>query len=134
MVGSTVDETPLGGITCGSAVRCVLDSGLGEGQEGGKVVAELYVGIIDFLQEWTWKKEAAYWIKSLECDKATVRPADYGKRFRDRFQSRLVGSAGVLWDAAEKTDKAELPGLSPTVAGLTQSTGEVDRSCFACAL
>jgi len=48
------------------------------------------VGIIDFLQQWTWYKKAARCIKCLEWNKATVPPAMYAERFGEHFEERFV--------------------------------------------
>jgi len=40
-----------------------------------------YVGIIDFLQDWTAGKVVASCVKVLECNKATIPPRPYGDRF-----------------------------------------------------
>jgi hypothetical protein len=41
----------------------------------------LYVGIIDFLQDWTCTKNLAMAVKVCERNKATVPPDEYGARF-----------------------------------------------------
>jgi hypothetical protein len=50
----------------------------------------LYVGIIDFLQQWNLKKICARAIKCLECNKATIPPAAYARRFSEHFEDRFV--------------------------------------------
>merc|ERR1719265_2112597 len=62
---------------------------LARGCEDGSEVA-VCVGIIDFLQQWNWKKMAARAIKCLEYNKATIPPAAYAQRFCDHFEDRFV--------------------------------------------
>jgi len=50
----------------------------------GKVQV-LHVGIIDFLQDWTFTKNIAMCIKFLECNKATIPPGWYAARFIETF-------------------------------------------------
>jgi hypothetical protein len=50
----------------------------------------LYVGIIDFLQQWNFKKMCARAIKCLECNKATIPPAAYARRFTNHFEDRFI--------------------------------------------
>mmetsp|Transcript_90810 Transcript_90810/g.143480 ORF Transcript_90810/g.143480 Transcript_90810/m.143480 type:complete len:361 (-) Transcript_90810:100-1182(-) len=50
----------------------------------------LSIGIIDFLQQWNMKKICARAIKCLECNKATIPPAAYARRFNDHFEDRFV--------------------------------------------
>jgi len=57
-----------------------------KGEGGTALVKEYYIGIIDFLQEWTSAKVAAQAIKFAECDKATVPPPEYGTRFKYRLK------------------------------------------------
>jgi len=49
---------------------------------------KLYLGlsIIDFLQQWGCGKRCARAIKASECNKATVPPGIYGKRFQRHFE------------------------------------------------
>lgn len=50
------------------------------------------VGIIDFLQRWTWYKKAAKCVKCLEKNKATVPPKLYAERFNTHFEERFVAT------------------------------------------
>lgn len=50
------------------------------------------IGIIDFLQRWTWYKKAARCIKCLERNKATEPPSLYADRFNSHFQERFVSA------------------------------------------
>lgn len=50
------------------------------------------IGIIDFLQRWTWYKKAARCIKCLEQNKATVPPSVYAERFNLHFHERFVSA------------------------------------------
>jgi len=56
--------------------------------DGSEVV--LCVGVIDFLQRWNIKKAAARALKFLECNKATIPPDAYGRRFFTHFEERFV--------------------------------------------
>jgi len=47
--------------------------------------AFLCISIIDFLQKWTCGKRVARALKVFECNKATVPPGIYGKRFERHF-------------------------------------------------
>lgn len=69
---ATLGQTPL-------ARRC---------SDGSVLV--LCIGIIDFLQRWNLKKICARAIKCLECNKATIPPAAYARRFTDHFEDRFV--------------------------------------------
>mmetsp|Transcript_4825 Transcript_4825/g.15057 ORF Transcript_4825/g.15057 Transcript_4825/m.15057 type:complete len:322 (+) Transcript_4825:177-1142(+) len=55
-----------------------------------KQVLVCYVGIIDYLQDWNWKKEVAQCIKFAECNKATVPPQAYGDRFATFVSDKFV--------------------------------------------
>lgn len=56
-------------------------------------VCLLYIGVIDYLQQWTSSKKIARCIKVLECNKATVPPRMYGHRFLRHFSKLFEGSA-----------------------------------------
>jgi len=58
------------------------------GDQGEELVTSM--SIIDFLQVWTNGKRIARGIKCCECDKATVPPDFYARRFVSRFEDRLV--------------------------------------------
>lgn len=64
----------------------------------------LYIGIIDFLQVWTLKKNVARGVKCLECEKATIPPVPYSERFRTRFEKRLVALPDMSDDDDESLD------------------------------
>jgi hypothetical protein len=49
--------------------------------------AYLCVSIIDFLQKWTCGKRVARGLKVFECNKATVPPRVYGRRFHSHFSN-----------------------------------------------
>ena len=55
------------------------------------------VGIIDFLQAWTWKKKVAMRVKSLEFNKATIPPVPYSQRFLETFTQKFLPDAEP-WD------------------------------------
>jgi len=55
-------------------------------------VTVVTVGIIDFLQTWTLKKQMASCCKLLEHNRATIAPDLYGERFRQHFMRRLEPS------------------------------------------
>ena len=50
----------------------------------------IYVGIIDFLQDWNLKKVVAQCIKVAERNKATIPPRPYGDRFADFVKHKFV--------------------------------------------
>lgn len=54
-----------------------------------------YMGIIDFLQEWTPTKISAYMIKKMVAPQpqSTVPPRQYGEQFRNFFEHKWVGDA-----------------------------------------
>mmetsp|Transcript_632 Transcript_632/g.817 ORF Transcript_632/g.817 Transcript_632/m.817 type:complete len:338 (+) Transcript_632:173-1186(+) len=68
----------------------------------------LYVGIIDFLQKWTAGKTAAKAIKSLEHNKATIKPAPYAARFVEHFEHVLLAVNGDIEAQKEKRDNRQL--------------------------
>ena len=75
--------------------------------EGGNAFG-FYIGIIDFLQEWTLKKTVAHCIKTIACAPkplATVPPKEYGERFVAYFKNKFVASGVVLdeYIAADST-------------------------------
>uniref|UniRef100_A0A6T0XCU5 PIPK domain-containing protein n=1 Tax=Alexandrium monilatum TaxID=311494 RepID=A0A6T0XCU5_9DINO len=53
------------------------------------------VGIIDFLQRWNFKKVAARAVKCFECNKATIPPDAYARRFCLHFEERFVAAKAV---------------------------------------
>ena len=55
-----------------------------------KQVFICYVGIIDFLQDWTAAKVVANCVKFLECNKATIPPKPYGDRFLNFVEGKFV--------------------------------------------
>jgi len=74
-----------------------------EGAGSGDVML-VYIGIIDFLQSWTFGKKVAMYLKVLERNKATIPPAAYAERFYRHFDNSLRGGAKEL-------DRDTLPGL-----------------------
>lgn len=54
-----------------------------------KQVFICYVGIIDFLQDWTASKVIANCIKFAECNKATIPPKPYGDRFLNFVENKF---------------------------------------------
>mmetsp|Transcript_15143 Transcript_15143/g.17679 ORF Transcript_15143/g.17679 Transcript_15143/m.17679 type:complete len:338 (+) Transcript_15143:325-1338(+) len=68
----------------------------------------LYLGIIDFLQKWTPAKTAAKVIKSLERNKATIKPEPYAERFVEHFEHVLLAVDGDLDAQKEKRDNRKL--------------------------
>eukprot|EP00397_Hematodinium_sp_SG-2012_P006467 GEMP01006497.1.p1 GENE.GEMP01006497.1~~GEMP01006497.1.p1 ORF type:complete len:445 (+),score=74.35 GEMP01006497.1:115-1449(+) len=71
----------------------------------------LYIGIIDFLQRWSAKKQIARVIKVFERNKPTIPPKRYGARFLKHFQQSIVGN-GISPDATG----------SPVIMSLPQGT------------
>merc|ERR1719440_2653027 len=76
--------------------------------EDGSEVA-VCIGIIDFLQGWNLKKIAARAMKCLECNKATIPPAAYARRFCEYFEERFVSSTKVM-------ETAKMPAQNQDVA------------------
>merc|ERR1719380_146048 len=64
------------------------------GDDGEDVI--LCLSIIDFLQKWTCGKRIARCIKVFECNKATVPPGMYAKRFQRHFEKCFVASDMVI--------------------------------------
>jgi hypothetical protein len=62
----------------------------------------VYVGIIDYLQDWTCTKNLAMAVKVCERNKATVPPPEYGARFIRHFTDNFVGDSAAYSDAAPK--------------------------------
>ena len=134
-------EVPYGNLTM--PLRCVLESSEARPSHtdgnlqtvalGNGIVAEYWIGIIDFLQEWNYKKECAHWIKIFECDKSTVHPQDYGVRFRERLKERLSGDASVL-PTDDKIEKSETPRVGLASVTSIVSMNIEDRSCMSCGL
>lgn len=56
----------------------------------------LSISIIDFLQKWTCGKRIARGLKVFECNKATVPPGMYAKRFQRHFEKCFVASDMVI--------------------------------------
>jgi len=61
-----------------------------------KQATVLYVGIIDFLQDWNFKKVLAQCIKVAERNKATIPPTPYGDRFRDFVKNKFEATCEQL--------------------------------------
>merc|ERR1719375_999247 len=59
--------------------------------DGGEEMI-LCLSIIDFLQKWTCGKRVARGLKVFECNKATVPPRVYAKRFQRHFEASFVAS------------------------------------------
>jgi len=59
----------------------------------GRDVA-VHITIIDYLQKWTMGKRVARVIKFAECNKATIPPVLYGRRFARHFKQHLVALPG----------------------------------------
>lgn len=68
----------------------------------------LYLGIIDFLQKWTPAKSAAKLIKSLEHNKATIKPGPYADRFVEHFEHVLLAVDGDVAAQVEKRENRKL--------------------------
>jgi len=86
---------------------------------GGSVV--VYVSIIDFLQKWTTGKMVARGVKVFECDKATVPPGAYGRRFCRRLERRFQATE---FD----TTAPDLPlkAVAPAAGGIVKAAGDDD--------
>lgn len=74
-------------------------------------IVRVTVGIIDFLQTWTCKKQAAQCIKLCERNKATIPPIPYGDRFLQHFSE--VCSPGQHLQPL--TDAAIEDGATPVI-------------------
>lgn len=76
------------------------------------------IGIIDFLQKWTCGKRVARCLKVAECNKATVPPALYAKRFARHFEDRL--QVGKDFDSKPLGQpQADLAAIAPPAGGKT---------------
>lgn len=66
-----------------------------QGRTGEVHTVAYYIGIIDFLQEWTPTKISAYMIKKMVAPQpqSTVPPEPYGEQFRNFFEHKWVGDA-----------------------------------------
>lgn len=82
-------------------------------QHGGEAQL-LYVGIIDFLQDWTCGKKCAQCIKFMEFNKSTIPPPDYARRFVKYFDDKFETGASVL--AVAPPAAADGSGGAPAVA------------------
>ena len=65
------------------------------GERGEVHTIAYYIGIIDFLQEWTPTKISAYMIKKMVAPQpqSTVPPGPYAEQFRTFFASKWRGDA-----------------------------------------
>ena len=66
-----------------------------QGRTGEVHTVGYYIGIIDFLQEWTPTKISAYMIKKMVAPQpqSTIPPGPYGEQFRNFFEHKWVGDA-----------------------------------------
>ena len=55
----------------------------------------LAVGLIDFLQRWTFIKKVAMCVKVAERNKATIPPKAYGERFISKFGKKFIDDESV---------------------------------------
>ena len=55
-----------------------------------------YVGIIDFLQDWTCAKKVAMCVKCCERNKATIPPVPYGDRFASFVDAKFSGDCAPV--------------------------------------
>merc|ERR1712129_526136 len=77
------------------------------GGTGRGDVMLVYIGIIDFLQLWTFGKKVAMALKFMEQSKATIPPPAYAHRFFHHFDQALQGAAVPLEPSS--TAGLELP-------------------------
>ena len=76
--------------------------------EGGDEIG-YYIGVIDFLQEWTLKKSLAHCLKTVACAPkplATVHPKEYGERFVAYFEKKFV-ARGTAFSGGDGGSAAE---------------------------
>lgn len=105
-------KIPKGEIETNVEVKEAMEAPLGElrlplmyeGDEDQAVL--LYVGIIDYFQQWTSAKKVARCIKTLECRKATIPPKPYGKRFQKHIADMLKETAENLQKSVKFTTAA----------------------------
>jgi hypothetical protein len=66
-----------------------------QGRTGEVHTVAYYIGIIDFLQEWTPTKISAYMIKKMVAPQpqSTIPPGPYAEQFRNFFEHKWVGDA-----------------------------------------
>mmetsp|Transcript_100566 Transcript_100566/g.260339 ORF Transcript_100566/g.260339 Transcript_100566/m.260339 type:complete len:365 (+) Transcript_100566:116-1210(+) len=88
-----------------------------------------YIAIIDFLQRWTAGKRVARVIKCMECNKATVPPKCYARRFSHHFAGRLVAlPAASAASGAAGAAAAKAPvGVAPPAGDCGQEGQPEDR-------
>lgn len=69
----------------------------------------MYIGIIDYLQQWNGSKKVAKAIKMLEHNKATVPPKRYGARFATHFDIVLIAMDENPEDQIARREQRKLP-------------------------
>ncbi len=115
--GSDADELRAqGGFLQGDSADQPFQVRLNGGDEIG-----YYIGVIDFLQEWTLKKSLAHCLKTLACAPkplATVHPKEYGERFMAYFQKKFVARGTASGGSSGGTD-VEAPGSDLTVVAVS---------------
>lgn len=69
-----------------------------QGRTGEVHTVAYYIGIIDFLQEWTPTKISAYMIKKMVAPQpqSTIPPGPYAEQFRNFFEHKWVGDANPV--------------------------------------
>ena len=128
--GADADELRnLGGFLPGDAADQPFQVSLPTGDEVG-----YYIGVIDFLQEWTLKKSVAHCIKTMACAPkplATVPPKEYGERFVQYFKKKFVASGAVSGGSSATTGSAgPSEASSGAVAGASKGGDEGTSSDF----
>lgn len=73
-------------------------------------MALVQICVIDFLQEWNWKKKCANWFKCLEANRATVPPGHYGDRFLSHFKECIRSDKALV-----PCDETDAPTSPPVV-------------------
>jgi len=87
----------------------------------------LCISIIDFLQKWTCGKRCARGVKVFECNKATVPPRVYAKRFQRHFEECFVAS-----EPAEKIGQTDsgVVAIAPTAGASAAEKQSILDSSF----
>jgi len=101
IVGVKTGSTGFVEASIGQLGRFPLVWGCSDGSE-----VAVCIGIIDFLQCWSLKKMVARLIKCLECNKATIPPTAYARRFCNHFGEHFITANHVEEDNAT-SDKVQ---------------------------
>mmetsp|Transcript_20498 Transcript_20498/g.52090 ORF Transcript_20498/g.52090 Transcript_20498/m.52090 type:complete len:370 (-) Transcript_20498:217-1326(-) len=91
----------------------------------GREVA-VNISIIDFLQKWTMGKRVARCVKCAECNKATIPPSMYARRFYHHFAHRLIEALETCSDKIQESNKT-LAAVAPPAGDCEEEGMPEDR-------